>query len=61
MAYFDYIVMVLKKMNCRDCGKEFQFEKTNKYDRKFCDKCSKKRKKEYENLYSVKFEDLEDE
>ncbi len=52
--------MVLKKINCRDCGKEFEFEKTQRYDRKFCNKCSKKRKKEYDNLYSVKFEDLDD-
>ena len=51
----------MKKINCGDCGKEFEFNKTGKYIRKYCEKCSKKRKKEYENLFTVKFEDLEDE
>lgn len=60
MRTFDYIFMTLKKIACGDCGKEFQFEKTSRYTRKYCDKCSKKRKKEYENLYTAKFEDLED-
>lgn len=53
--------MIVKKIICRDCGKEFETNQSSRYTRKYCDKCSKKRKKEYENLYSVKFDDLDEE
>ncbi|MBR9705212.1 cytochrome C551 [Candidatus Pacearchaeota archaeon] len=53
--------MVEKNIVCKDCGKEFSFNKTNKYIRKYCDKCSKKRKEDYENLYMVKAEDCDEE
>lgn len=53
--------MVIKKVICADCKKEFSFNKTNKYNRKYCDSCSKKRKQDYENLYMVKAEDCEEE
>jgi transposase-like protein len=52
--------MAIKKITCRDCGKDFEAKVTSRYSRKYCDKCSKKRKEEYENLYSVNFEDCED-
>ena len=50
-----------KKLICRDCKKEFVLKKKGRYARKYCDKCSKQRKKDYENLYKVKFEDTVDE
>ena len=53
--------MVLKKLKCKDCGKEFEFDVKGRFSRKYCDSCSKKRKKDYENLYSVKFEDCDEE
>jgi DNA-directed RNA polymerase subunit RPC12/RpoP len=49
-----------KTIKCRDCGKEFELIKQSRYKRKYCDKCSQKRKKDYENLYSVKFEECDD-
>ncbi len=52
--------MVMKKIECKDCGKEFEAKITSRYSRKYCDKCSKKRKSDYENLYSVKFEECDD-
>lgn len=51
----------MKTIKCKDCGKVFEFEKRGRYTRKYCDKCSKQRKKDYENLYLVKAEDCEDE
>ena len=47
-------------IKCKDCGKEFEIIKKTRYPRKYCDKCSKQRKKDYDNLYSVKFEDCDD-
>ena len=52
--------MVIKKVACKDCGKEFETKVTSRFTRKYCDKCSKKRKVEYDNLYNVNFEDCED-
>ena len=47
---------------CRDCKKEFEAKSgfNPKYPRKYCDKCSKERKKAYANIYSVSAEDCED-
>jgi hypothetical protein len=53
--------MPAKKIICKDCGKEFEFKKFGRYTRKYCDKCSKQRKKDYENLYKVKAEECDDE
>jgi hypothetical protein len=53
--------MVIKTTICNDCKKEFNYNKTKRYNRKYCDNCSKKRKVEYENLYMVKAEDCEEE
>ena len=52
--------MVPKIIKCKDCGKEFELKKTGRYIRKYCDECSKKRKKDYENLYTVKFDECDD-
>jgi len=47
-------------IKCSDCSKEFEQKATARYKRKYCDKCSKKRKKDYENLWKVKANDCED-
>lgn len=52
--------MAIKKIACKDCGKEFEIQKKGRYLRKYCDKCSLKRKEDYDNLYSVEFEDCDD-
>ena len=41
--------------------REFEYDPFARFKRKYCDKCSKKRKKMWENQWKVKFEDLEDE
>ena len=46
---------------CQDCKKEFKITKETRYERKYCDKCSKKRKKDYEKIHTITFEDCEDE
>ncbi|MFH1802244.1 MAG: hypothetical protein ABH864_02210 [archaeon] len=50
-----------KKVKCRDCKKEFLTNPKARFERKYCDACSKKRKKMWENQWKVKFEDLDDE
>ena len=52
--------MEKKKIKCKDCAKEFEF-KPGKYTRKYCPKCSKQRKKDYDNLYKVTPGDCEEE
>lgn len=50
---------MLKKKECKDCGKEFEYEKW-RYDRKYCNKCSKERKKAWDNQWKLKIEDFDD-
>jgi hypothetical protein len=50
-----------KKKKCFDCGNEFETNPRARFKRKYCDACSKKRKKAWDNQWRVKFEDLEDE
>lgn len=49
-----------KKVICKDCGKEFEQKVRSRYPRKYCDKCSAKRKKDYENLWKVTADECED-
>tara|TARA_Y100000310_G_scaffold339172_1_gene431045 strand:- start:5991 stop:6209 length:219 start_codon:yes stop_codon:yes gene_type:complete len=49
-----------KKVKCKDCGKEFEVNPRARYARKYCKKCSAKRKKDYENLWKVKAEDCDE-
>ncbi len=49
-----------KKLKCKDCGAEFTQKATARFPRKYCDKCSKQRKKDYEDLWKVKAEDCDD-
>ncbi len=48
------------KKKCKDCGKEFETEKNSRYLRKYCDKCSKERKKAYEKIYMVTADECEE-
>jgi len=51
--------MVEKK--CGDCGKEFEAPAKSRYPRKYCDKCSAQRKKEYEKIHLVTASECDDE
>jgi len=48
-----------KEINCKDCGKKFKYKPhpSPRYQRKYCDACSKERKKAWKNRYKMKFED----
>lgn len=52
--------MVTKTKKCFDCKKEFEVNPRARFVRKYCDACSKKRKKMWDQQWKVKFEDLED-
>jgi len=47
-------------MECKECGKEFRASKNSKYKRKYCNKCSKQRKKDYQNIHLVTVDECED-
>ena len=49
-----------KIIACKDCKKEIEIDTLSRYKKKYCTACSKKRKKDYENLYSVKVSECED-
>ena len=52
----------MKKLTCKDCGKEFEVKVINpRFKRKYCDKCSKARKKAWDEQWKVKIEDFDDE
>jgi predicted Zn-ribbon and HTH transcriptional regulator len=51
---------LVKKVKCKDCGTEFETKKFTKFPRKYCKKCSEKRKKDYENIWQIKAEDCVD-
>ncbi len=48
------------KKNCKDCNKEFEAKPNSRYPRKYCDECSKKRKKAYESIHLTTFDECED-
>ena len=50
---------MLKKVKCKDCKKEFSVKPNVRFPRKYCDKCGKERKKAWENVHEIKFEDCE--
>jgi len=45
---------------CKDCKKEFEDPKKSRYPRKYCDKCSAQRKKDYEKIHLVTVDQCED-
>ena len=49
-----------KTIKCGDCGKEFTYKVHPRYTRKYCDACSKERKKAWNERWKMKFEDGED-
>lgn len=53
----------MKIKTCKDCKKEFEVKSmfNTRYPKQYCDKCSKKRKKAYESIHNIKFNDCEDE
>ena len=50
---------MIKKI-CKDCKKGFETEKTGRYPRKYCDKCSAKRKKAYEKIHLITVDECEE-
>jgi len=52
---------MIKTIKCGDCEAELEINTNARYKRKYCEKCSKKRKKLWDEQWKVKFEDLEDE
>jgi len=50
----------MKVKKCLDCKTEFEVNPHARFERKYCLKCSKKRKKMWDNQWKVKFEDLPD-
>lgn len=50
----------VKERICKDCGKKFEQKATARFPRKYCDKCSKKRKTDYENLWQVTADECEE-
>lgn len=48
------------KQKCFVCRKEFEAKSNARFPRKYCLKCSAKKKKLWENQWKVKFEDLDD-
>jgi len=48
------------KQKCFACKKEFEAVSNARFPRKYCPKCSAKKKKLWENQWKVKFEDLPD-
>ena len=45
---------------CVECGKEFNSLEDSKYKRKYCDKCSKQRKKDYKNIHLIAADECEE-
>jgi len=50
----------MKEKKCADCGVVFKYKPHPRFQRKYCDKCSKARKKAWENRWEMKIEDGED-
>ena len=49
-----------KEKKCKDCGNTFIQKGTVRFERKYCEECSKKRKEDYENLWQVSADDCEE-
>jgi len=50
----------MKSKECGECGRKFKPPEDSKYSRKYCDKCSKQRKKDYENIHLITAEECEE-
>tara|TARA_Y100000310_G_C20624302_1_gene785018 strand:- start:1394 stop:1549 length:156 start_codon:yes stop_codon:yes gene_type:complete len=51
---------MIVKRKCKDCNKEFKAETKSRYYKKYCDKCSKQRKKDYENICTITADECEE-
>ena len=51
----------MKKVKCLQCKNEIEIDTKARFKRKYCKKCSVKRKKMWDNQWRIKFEDLDDE
>jgi|TARA_Y100000310_G_C20686953_1_gene819648 Zn finger protein HypA/HybF involved in hydrogenase expression len=60
VIYVDPKKIPVKKIKCKDCKKEFEQKTNARYARKYCKKCSKKRKKDYADLWKVSADECED-
>ena len=50
----------MPKLICKDCNKEFEYEKKGQFTRKYCDKCSKQRKEDYQKIHLITASDCEE-
>jgi len=46
---------------CRECKKEFEYVKSSRYPRKYCDKCAAQRRKDYEKIDEITADQCEEE
>ena len=53
--------MATKIQTCLDCKKEFEVNPKARFKRKYCDACSKKRKKMWDDQWKLKIEDFDNE
>ena len=51
----------MESNNCKECGKVFNPPEDSKYLKLYCDKCSKQRKKDYQNIHLITAEECEEE
>jgi uncharacterized paraquat-inducible protein A len=51
----------MKMKKCKDCSNTFEVVPFAKYERKYCTKCSEKRKKMWDDQWKIKFEDCDEE
>ena len=49
-----------KIKKCLSCKTEFEAIPRARFTRRYCEKCSKKRKKMWDNQWKIKYEDLPD-
>jgi hypothetical protein len=49
-----------KVKKCLQCKAEFKVNPKARFVRKYCENCSEKRKKMWDERWKIKFEDLED-
>ena len=52
--------MALKKQKCFECKAEFEVNPRARFKRKYCDACSKKRTKMWDDQWKLKIEDFDD-
>ena len=53
--------MKIISKNCPDCGGKVVQPEKARYPRKYCQKCSDKRKKDWEDIHLISADDCEEE